>query len=296
MIIISTRILHSYDTQANWNSVDPVIKQGELIIKEKANGSIQLAVGNIDGGVNASQAPVIWDEDFNVTPKQVYKNLTDLGFTSATVTLQGIANKLQDGDTVKFVNSNNDMGNIYPTGYGTFTAERIGNTVIFMYYGRAGVPSFDNMRIEVYTCNCFINQTYPIEYWQRLQGYSGNYKTDNFNTSVDYVVEQKLVTGGVSYEKYASGKVVIYGRFNFPAGVTYYDFEPPVALTAVLFAHIEDYTYGVGTASPSTTRSMQYNSMGNSSGLTSDGKVRFVIYPAFNAADGIIVYIIGRAA
>ena len=63
MIIISTRIIHSFDTVDNWNTVNPLIKKGEIIFKEKSNGKVVLAVGNVDGGVNAADAPVVYDED-----------------------------------------------------------------------------------------------------------------------------------------------------------------------------------------------------------------------------------------
>ena len=60
---MSTRIIHSFDTEQNWNTVNPVIKQGELIFKQKPNGNVVMAVGDQPGGVEASNCAVVWDND-----------------------------------------------------------------------------------------------------------------------------------------------------------------------------------------------------------------------------------------
>lgn len=89
MIIISTRIIHSFDTVDNWNTVNPLIKKGEIIFKEKPNGKVVLAVGNVDGGVNAADAPVVYDEDIVLG----YIDEIDTTIDTATTNLNGIVSQ-----------------------------------------------------------------------------------------------------------------------------------------------------------------------------------------------------------
>ena len=89
MIDISTRIIHSFDTVDNWNTVNPLIKKGEIIFKEKSNGKVVLAVGNADGGVNAADAPVVYDEDIVLG----YIDEIDTTISTATTDLNGIVSQ-----------------------------------------------------------------------------------------------------------------------------------------------------------------------------------------------------------
>ena len=89
MIYISTRIIHSFDTVDNWNTVNPLIKKGEIIFKEKSNGKVVLAVGNTDGGVNAADAPVVYDEDVVLE----YIDEIDTTISAATTNLNGIVSQ-----------------------------------------------------------------------------------------------------------------------------------------------------------------------------------------------------------
>lgn len=89
MIGISTRIIHSFDTVDNWNTVNPLIKKGEVIFKEKSNGKVVLAVGNTDGGVNAADAPVVYDEDIVLG----YIDEIDTTISAATTNLNGIVSQ-----------------------------------------------------------------------------------------------------------------------------------------------------------------------------------------------------------
>lgn len=89
MIDISTRIIHSFDTVDNWNTVNPLIKKGEIIFKEKSNGKVVLAVGNADGGVNAADAPVVYDEDIVLG----YIDEIDTTISTATTNLNGIVSQ-----------------------------------------------------------------------------------------------------------------------------------------------------------------------------------------------------------
>ena len=89
MIIISTRIIHSFDTVDNWNTVNPLIKKGEIIFKEKSNGKVVLAVGNADGGVNAADAPVVYDEDIVLG----YIDEIDTTIDTATTNLNDIVSQ-----------------------------------------------------------------------------------------------------------------------------------------------------------------------------------------------------------
>lgn len=89
MIIISTRIIHSFDTVDNWNTVNPLIKKGEIIFKEKSNGKVVLAVGNTDGGVNAADAPVVYDEDIVLE----YIDEIDTTISTATTNLNDIVSQ-----------------------------------------------------------------------------------------------------------------------------------------------------------------------------------------------------------
>lgn len=89
VIDISTRIIHSFDTVDNWNTVNPLIKKGEIIFKEKSNGKVVLAVGNVDGGVNAADAPVVYDEDIVLG----YIDEIDTTIDTATTNLNGIVSQ-----------------------------------------------------------------------------------------------------------------------------------------------------------------------------------------------------------
>lgn len=103
MIFISTRIIHSFDTVDNWNTVNPLIKKGEIIFKEKSNGKVVLAVGNADGGVNAANAPVVYDEDVVLG----YIDEIDTTISTATTNLNGIVSQANT-DLNKIVDSAED--------------------------------------------------------------------------------------------------------------------------------------------------------------------------------------------
>lgn len=63
------RIQNSYDTEENWNNLNPVMRQGEIFLAEKANGKVIMKVGTSDKGMTANDCPTVWDEDVYLDSK-----------------------------------------------------------------------------------------------------------------------------------------------------------------------------------------------------------------------------------
>ena len=56
MEILNARIKHKRDTEENWNSADPVLLNGEVIIVDTKNGDKQTKTG--DGQNRYSEFPI----------------------------------------------------------------------------------------------------------------------------------------------------------------------------------------------------------------------------------------------
>lgn len=220
-----------------------------------------------------------------------YNSLAEIGLTPQTASLQAIANKLKNGNSIEYYNNNNNQGTFYPTSYGTFKAECIGTMVYFTYLGIAGTPTRDNYCECSYHCTTFVNGTAPIREWRRYITYIYNDKYD-FDGAVDYIIVQKF-TNGVSYEVYTSGKVVIYGTQDTFKG-EYTDITPPISLKRVYYATMNDALWGTRTA-PFTVEQFQWNVGSDSTGLI-NGKVRFIHAKNLTANQGVCFYIIGQRA
>ena len=162
--------------------------------------------------------------------------------------------------------------------------------VYFTYLGIAGTPTRDDYAECSYHCATFVNGTAPIRGWSRNITYVFNDKYD-FDSAVDYIIIQKL-TSGVSYEVYASGKVVIYGTQDIFKG-EYTDITPPISLKRVYYATMNDAIWTT-TTTISTVKQFQWNVGSDGTGLI-NGKIRF-IHDKNLPQEGVCFHIIGQRA
>ncbi len=291
MIINNGKTNIRYDSIANWNKYNPILEKGEPVISIESNGNLKMKVGD---GVNPfqklkylSSAEIGGGTGFYPTR---YNSLAEIGLTPQTASLQAIANKLKNGNSIEYYNNNNNQGTFYPTSYGTFKAECIGTMVYFTYLGMAGTPTRNDYAECSYHCATFVNGTIPIREWRRNITYVFNNKYD-FDSAVDYIISQKL-TNNVSYEVYASGKVVIYGTCDVMNG-EYTDITPPISLKRVYYATMNDAIWTTRTTI-STVEQFQWNIGDDRNGLI-NGKVRF-IHTKKLTPQGVCFHIIGQRA
>lgn len=58
----NARIQFSTDTDTNWSTVDPTLREGEMVFAKKTSGKYKMVLGGA-GGTKYSASTTVWDEE-----------------------------------------------------------------------------------------------------------------------------------------------------------------------------------------------------------------------------------------